>query len=59
MSTNTNNKTFVETLKQVPQKIVSYISGAVARIFSPRDDNYPNTGVQPFEGEPSKKNKDN
>ncbi|GJD19636.1 menaquinone-specific isochorismate synthase [Rivularia sp. IAM M-261] len=53
MPTNTNRTTILETIKQVPQKIVSYISGAVVRIFSPRDDNYPETGVQPFEGEPS------
>ncbi|BDA74578.1 menaquinone-specific isochorismate synthase [Calothrix sp. PCC 7716] len=55
MPTNTNRTTILETIKQVPQKIVSYISGAVVRIFSPRDDNYPETGVQPFEGEPSHK----
>ena len=24
----------------------------VARIFSPPDDQYPETGVQPFEGDP-------
>ncbi len=31
--------------------LAQYISEAVARIFSPTDDEYPNTGVQPFEGE--------
>ncbi|WP_171974789.1 hypothetical protein [Leptolyngbya sp. 'hensonii'] len=36
---------------------VRYISGAVARIFGPTDDAYPATGVQPFEGEPSKRSK--
>ena len=29
-----------------------YISEAIARIFSPNDDKYPDVGVQPFEGEP-------
>jgi hypothetical protein len=34
--------------------MTQYISEAVARIFGPTDDEYPNTGVQPFEGEPYK-----
>ena len=32
--------------------LIQYISGAVARIFGPTDDEYPATGVQPFEGDP-------
>jgi hypothetical protein len=35
--------------------IIQYFSGAVSRIFGTSDDSYPNTGVQPFEGEPTKK----
>lgn len=35
--------------------LVQYFSGAMSRIFGPSDDEYPNTGVQPFEGEPFKK----
>ncbi|MEG4631959.1 isochorismate synthase [Microcoleus sp. AR_TQ3_B6] len=31
-----------------------YVSEAAMRIFSPSDDNYPNSGVQPFEGTLSK-----
>jgi hypothetical protein len=31
-----------------------YVSAAVGRIFGPTDDAYPETGVQPFEGEPNK-----
>ncbi|MEG4809513.1 isochorismate synthase [Microcoleus sp. F8-D3] len=34
-----------------------YVSEAAVRIFSPSDDNYPNSGVQPFEGQPSKSSK--
>jgi hypothetical protein len=34
--------------------VIQYLSGAVSRIFSPHDDSYPNTGVQPYEGEPNK-----
>lgn len=37
------------------QQLINYISEAVNKIFSPRDDDYPETGVQPFEGDPSDK----
>ena len=33
------------------QNIVQPILRGVARIFQPTDDDYPATGVQPFEGE--------
>ena len=36
-----------ETWKNISQ----YISGAVALIFSPNNDQYPKVGIQPFEGE--------
>ncbi|PSB05358.1 isochorismate synthase [filamentous cyanobacterium Phorm 46] len=36
---------------------VRYVSEAALRIFSPSDDNYPNSGVQPFEGKLSKSSK--
>ncbi len=36
---------------------VRYVSEAAVRIFSPSDDNYPNSGVQPFEGKLSKSSK--
>ena len=35
--------------------VIQYFSGAISRIFGPSDDEYPNTGVQPFEGEPNRK----
>jgi len=34
-----------------------YVSEAAIRIFSPSDDNYPNSGVQPFDGKLSKSSK--
>ncbi|NJK68666.1 MAG: isochorismate synthase [Microcoleus sp. CSU_2_2] len=34
-----------------------YVSEAAMRIFKRSDDDYPNTGVQPFEGKPSKGSK--
>ncbi|NJM71763.1 MAG: hypothetical protein HC862_17055 [Scytonema sp. RU_4_4] len=35
------------------QQVFQYIVKPVTRIFSPTDDQYPTTGVQPFTGEPS------
>lgn len=31
---------------------VQYLAEAFARIFGPTDDEYPEIGIQPFEGEP-------
>lgn len=54
--TNTTNKAKIwQTIIELPQKVIRYISSAAVRIFSPQDDNYPETGVQPFEGEPPQK----
>jgi hypothetical protein len=55
MADNTNTTTFFQSIKEAPQKITNFIFGAFARIFAPRDDNYPETGTQPFEGEPADK----
>lgn len=41
----------LEYIFQAPQQVLSYIAGAVRRIFGPTDDQYPATGVQPFEGD--------
>ncbi|MBF2088643.1 MAG: isochorismate synthase [Synechococcales cyanobacterium K44_A2020_017] len=37
---------------KLTQNALQYISEGAARLFSPRDDQYPDIGVQPFEGEP-------
>ncbi len=34
------------------QDTVKYLRDGVARLFQPTEDDYPETGVQPFEGEP-------
>ncbi|MEO0535624.1 MAG: hypothetical protein AAF215_17340 [Cyanobacteria bacterium P01_A01_bin.123] len=36
---------------QTIQQAIDSIIGAAGRIFSPSDDEYPETGVQPFEGD--------
>ncbi|MDJ0796629.1 MAG: hypothetical protein QNJ51_07285 [Calothrix sp. MO_167.B12] len=55
MSETTNGSNIVQAIAQVPQKVFNFITTAFVRIFSPRDDDYPETGVQPFEGEPADK----
>jgi hypothetical protein len=40
-----------KSITNLIQKIVNYLSGGTTRIFTPTDDNYPATGVQPFEGD--------
>lgn len=43
------------SITQRLQQTIQYLLEAVSRIFSPRDDEYPASGVQPFEGEPRQK----
>ncbi len=40
------------------QDAVRYVSEGVSKVFSPSDDHYPQTGVQPFEGDPFSKRVD-
>lgn len=48
----------IQSLLTGIKDIIKFVSGAIARIFGPTDDEYPPTGVQPFEGElPEKKSK--
>jgi hypothetical protein len=53
MATNRGLQTIIRALETIPQEVIRYVSGAVARIFGPIDDDYPATGVQPFEGDPA------
>ncbi|MBU7582187.1 MAG: hypothetical protein KAF91_04635 [Nostoc sp. TH1S01] len=41
----------IQSITDGTAQVVTYISSAASRIFSPRDDNYPETGVQPFDGD--------
>jgi hypothetical protein len=35
------------------QETLQYVWEGIQRIFGPTDDEYPKTGVQPYEGEPA------
>jgi hypothetical protein len=47
----------LKSIALLPQKIVRYIAQGSVRIFSPTQDDYPETGVQPFSGEPGDKSR--
>lgn len=53
MSANKTLQNIIHAIVSVPQQVIRNISSAAIRIFSPSDDNYPATGVQPFEGDPA------
>jgi hypothetical protein len=53
MSINRRLRESILTIAMIPQRVIRYIANAVTRIFGLSDDNYPATGVQPFEGEPA------
>jgi hypothetical protein len=40
------------SVPKVIDDAILYVAGAISRIFGLSDDFYPNTGVQPFTGEP-------
>lgn len=42
----------IESLLNALQEVFRYIGIAAIEIFTPTDDQYPVTGVQPFEGVP-------
>ena len=35
--------------------LLGFMATPLSRIFSPSDDDYPATGIQPFEGDPADK----
>ncbi|MBW4670023.1 MAG: hypothetical protein KME60_22085 [Cyanomargarita calcarea GSE-NOS-MK-12-04C] len=55
MTKTTQLQTILQAIKEAPQKVINFILVPVSRIFSPRDDDYPESGVQPFEGKTDKK----
>ncbi|MEQ8752386.1 MAG: hypothetical protein RID09_02555 [Coleofasciculus sp. G1-WW12-02] len=43
------------TVLERVQEMFDYLWGGVKRIFGATDDEYPETGVQPFEGDPKER----
>lgn len=42
-----------QTVKSIFENVRQLIASAMARLFGVNEDDYPATGVQPFEGEPA------
>lgn len=38
-------------MMNIMNQMASFLAEAIARIFSPNDDAYPNVGVQPYSGD--------
>ncbi len=53
MSDNKTLQDITHAITILPRRVIDYISSATTRIFSPNDDSYPATGVQPHEGDPA------
>ncbi|MEL6461337.1 MAG: hypothetical protein AAFQ91_24420 [Cyanobacteria bacterium J06621_15] len=54
MSNTSKIEQIIKLIVEIPQKLINFITNGVNRIFSPSDDDYPKSGVQPYEGDYSK-----
>ncbi|MBV6626917.1 MAG: hypothetical protein KI793_28925 [Rivularia sp. (in: Bacteria)] len=51
MSTTSKAKQMIKSVVEIPQKLIDFTTNGISRIFSPSDDDYPKSGVQPYEGD--------
>jgi len=51
MSTASKARRMIKSVVEIPQKLITATTNGVSRIFSPSDDDYPKSGVQPYEGD--------
>jgi hypothetical protein len=51
MSTASKAKRMIKSVVEIPQKLIKFATNGISRIFSPSDDDYPKSGVQPYEGD--------
>ncbi|MBF2028752.1 MAG: hypothetical protein IGS48_18650 [Oscillatoriales cyanobacterium C42_A2020_001] len=45
------------SIPKIIDDAIQFVSGAVSRIFSVSDDKYPNTGVQPYDGDSNRRDR--
>ncbi|MGB3641123.1 MAG: hypothetical protein WBA39_26615 [Rivularia sp. (in: cyanobacteria)] len=51
MSTASKTRRMIKSIVEIPQKLINFTTLGVSRIFSPSDNDYPKSGVQPYEGD--------
>ena len=51
MSTTSRTKQIIKSVVEIPQKLINFTTNGISRIFSPSDNDYPKSGVQPYEGD--------
>ncbi|MEB3218503.1 MAG: hypothetical protein VKN72_20020 [Nostocales cyanobacterium 94392] len=54
MSITSKTRQMIKSILEIPQKLINLTTNGVTRIFSPSDDDYPKSGVQPYEGDHTK-----
>ncbi|MDZ8054377.1 MAG: hypothetical protein RMX68_019150 [Aulosira sp. ZfuVER01] len=57
MSFKTKMRETLRTIITPIAGVIDSIYSSATRAFRPSDDNYPESGVQPYEGDPPAKNK--
>jgi len=57
MSLSKTSRQVLQSVGNALSQLVTYLGAGIKRIFAPNDDQYPNTGVQPFEGDINEKKK--
>lgn len=53
MSTASKARQMIKSVVEIPQKFIDFTTNGITRIFRPSDDDYPKSGVQPYEGDPA------
>ena len=51
MSTASKARRMIKSVVEIPQKLITATTNGVSRIFSPSNDDYPKSGVQPYDGD--------
>lgn len=57
MSFKTKIRQTLRSILELMERVIHPIYSSATRAFSPSDDNYPESGVQPYEGDPPAKNR--
>lgn len=55
MSSTSKIQQILKSIVEFPQKLINLTTNGANKIFSPSNDDYPKSGVQPYEGDYSNK----